>query len=99
MSDNTEIFAVLERYRKALHDKDAAAAVALLNDNVTLFALAPPLAIRGEAARDPDGIQQWFDTWDGPITVETPDWTIYASGDCGFAYGLTQMRGTKADGD
>ena len=90
-----ELRDLLDRHAMAIYDKNAEAPTALLADDVTVYSLAPPLAVEGAAARDPAGLNAWFDTWEGPVTVETSDWSIHASGDC--AYGLTRMSGRKID--
>lgn len=95
MTTEQEIVSVLRAYDEAIYDKNAEAATALLSEDVTHYSLAPPLAVEGAAARDPAGLQAWFVTWEGPITIETPSWAIHASGDCAFASGLCRMTGQK----
>ena len=97
MTVEQQIRDLLDRHAGAIHDKNAEAATALLTEDATVYSLAPPLAVEGAAACNPAGLQLWFDTWDGPVTIETPDWSIHASGDCAFAYGLTKMSGRKID--
>jgi ketosteroid isomerase-like protein len=97
MTVEQQIRDLLDRHVRAIYDKNAEAATALLTEDVTVYSLAPPLAVEGAAARNPAGLKTWFDTWDGPVTIQTPDWSIHASGDCAFAYGLTKMSGRKID--
>ena len=40
-------------------------------------------------------MQQWFDTWDGPIRYETEDLKITVSGDLAFSTGLFRMIGDQ----
>ena len=89
---------VIERFAAALRKKDAAAAVALYSDDAVDYDLAPPLRIDTAQVRDPAYIQQWFDTWTGPILSQAHDLTVRAEGDVAFAFGLRHMTGTKTDG-
>lgn len=99
MSNEHEIRDLLARHRQAIHDKDAQSFVALMSDDPTVFSMAAPLAVSGKAVADAEGLRRWFETWDGPITQDTPDWHIVAGQDCAFAYGLTHMSGRKVGGD
>jgi PhnB protein len=94
-----EIRAVLEAYAAAIRAKDARAAIALYTRDVVAYDLAPPLRIETERERDPRYMQQWFDTWDGPIGTEACDLEIVVGGDVAYAFGLRHMTGTKRDGE
>ena len=97
-SDEAEVAAVLDAYAAAIRAKDARATVALYARDVVAYDLAAPLRIAPEAERDPKYIQQWFDTWDGPIGSEARDLEIVVGGDVAYAVGLRHMTGTKTDG-
>ena len=97
MSDEAAVGALLDRLEKAIHDKDAEAVIACLSDDVVSFDLPPPLVITAETARDPASWQEWFDTWDGPITSTARDRVIRLGGDVGFAHSLVRMSGRKTD--
>src|SRR5262245_16875724 len=101
MSDNADtagVRAVLEGFATALHNRDAAAAVALYADDAVDYDLAPPLRIETRQVRDPAYIQQWFDTWSSPIDSRAHDVTVRVGGDIAYAFGLRHMTGTKSDG-
>lgn len=97
-SDEAQIGAVLDALAAALRAKDARAAVAAYTRDVIAYDLAPPLRVPPEAERDPAYIQQWFDTWQGPIVSEGRDLEIRVGGDIAYAVGLRHMTGTKTDG-
>jgi PhnB protein len=97
--DVTLIRAQLDAFTRALREKDAAAAIAPLADDATAFDLAPPLLQDAQATHDPARIEEWFDTWDGPIVSESRDLKIDVGGDVAYAYGLQHMTGTKIDGE
>jgi ketosteroid isomerase-like protein len=98
VSDEAQIKDVLDRYVAALHAKDARAAVAVYADDAIAYDLAPPLQIDSEKLRDPAYIQQWFDTWDGPIETAAHELEIVVGGDVAYAFTLRHMTGTKKDG-
>jgi PhnB protein len=97
-SDEARIAAVLDAFAAALRAKDARAAVAAYTRDVVAYDLAPPLRVSPEAERDPAYIQQWFDTWSGPIVSEARDLEISVGGDIAYAVGLRHLTGTKTDG-
>jgi ketosteroid isomerase-like protein len=94
-----QILALLNDRAAAITARDARRAVAQLAPDVVSFGLAPPLRYAGDDARDPEGIEGWFQTWDGPIGYDIGDPVIEVGGDVAFCHGLTHMTGTKTDGD
>jgi ketosteroid isomerase-like protein len=46
----------------------------------------------------PKGLQEWFDTWQGPLGCELREFTIPAGDDVAFSHSLNRMSGTKTDG-
>ena len=97
--DEDQIRHVLEDFTLALRDKDAAAAIAPLADDAVIFDLAPPLRLGPDTARDPAVLQEWFDTWKGPIVSESRDLHVAVGGDVAHAHCLQHMTGTKRDGE
>lgn len=97
--DEAQITDLLDTYTAAIRAKDARATVALYTRDVVAYDLAPPLQIQANAVRDPDYIQQWFDTWDGPIVSEARDLEIVVGENIAYAFGLRHMTGTKTDGE
>lgn len=93
------IIALLRRYTDAIRAKDAQAVVALYARNAIAYELAPPLSLDARTVRDPSYIQQWFDTWDGPIESVGRDLEVVAGDDIAYALGLRHMTGTKRDGE
>jgi len=59
------------------------------------YDLDPPLEHIGPGRQR---LQEWFDTWDGPIAWAMRDTHVEVAGDTAFAYGLGHMTGTKKDG-
>jgi ketosteroid isomerase-like protein len=98
MSAEAEIRPVLEARIDAMRRKDAAAAVALLAPDIAAFELAPPLALRGPAARDEAGLNAWFEIWEGGVEIELRDLVIETGGDIAFAHSLNRLSGTRKDG-
>lgn len=94
--DRSAILAVIDRMSKAHHDKSVAVFAAAYNPGAAIFNLAPPLVHHGI---DPTEKQAWFDTWEGPITIEPRDFRITVSGDTAFAYGYMRLSGIKIGAD
>jgi ketosteroid isomerase-like protein len=93
------IGAPLQAYTDAIRSKDARATVALYTRDAIAYDLAPPLSLDARSLRDPSYIQQWFDTWDGPILSEGRDLRIEASADIAYAFCLRHMTGVKRSGE
>jgi PhnB protein len=98
-TDETRIRDLLNAFATAIRDRDARATVACYARDVVVYDLAPPLRIEAETARDPSYIQQWFDTWTGPIESEAHDLQIVVGDDVAYACALRHMTGTKTDGE
>jgi ketosteroid isomerase-like protein len=98
MSAEAEIRTVLEARVEAMRRKDAAAAIALLAPDITAFEMAPPLALKGEAARDEAGLAAWFAMFDGGVEVELRDLVIETGGDVAIAHSLNRLVATRKDG-
>jgi len=98
MSAEAEIRAVLDARIDAMRRKDAAAAIALLAPDITAFELAPPLALKAEAARDEAGLAAWFAMFDGGVEVQLRDLVIEASGEVAIAHSLNRLVATRKDG-
>ena len=94
-----QILALLNDQAAAITAKDGHRAVAHLSPDVVSFGLAPPLRYAGDEARDPAGVEGWFQTWNGPIGYDIGDPVIEVGGDVAFCHGLTHLTGTKTDGD
>jgi ketosteroid isomerase-like protein len=98
-ADEAEIAALLEAYAAALGSKDARAVVAFYAWDVVAYDLAPPLQIEAPTVRDPEYLQEWFDTWDGPIQSQTDGLEIVVGEDVAYAFGLRHLLGTKVGGE
>ncbi|MDR6634930.1 ketosteroid isomerase-like protein [Phyllobacterium sp. 1468] len=94
--EKTAVAAVIEGWSKAIGNKNAAQVLSHLAEDVLQFTLAPPLRYQGKSAED---LQGWFDTWEGPIGIESRDTAIWVGGDVAFAASLVRMTGRKTDGE
>ncbi|MBZ9792090.1 nuclear transport factor 2 family protein [Rhizobium sp. 3T7] len=93
--DEEAIIAMLVMRASALADKNAKDALSYEIEDSVEFSLAPPLVYHG---KDEAGLQDWFDTWEGPIGGEVRDAKLTVGGDVAFWSGLLHMTGTKTDG-
>jgi ketosteroid isomerase-like protein len=89
------IVAMLMMRATAIGEKNAKDALSFDADDSVEFSLAPPLLYHG---KDEAGLQDWFNTWDGPIAGGVEDAKLTIDGDVGFWSGLVHMTGTKTDG-
>lgn len=94
----SEVLAVIRAQEAATAKGDAYATVAAMDADVVIFDLPPPLAYRGDQARDVEGINGWFATWRDGVTVHMSDPQVIIDGDLAVAFGLSRMTGTKTDG-
>lgn len=97
-TDEQEILTLLREQEAAVGRGDAAGAIAALADDVVCYDLPPPLEYRGDAARDEEGLDRWFATWEDGVAVELADPVVLVERDLAVVFGLTRMRGKKKDG-
>jgi ketosteroid isomerase-like protein len=90
--DEAAILALLDARHQAHHDKDGAAVAAGYTADAAVFSLAPPLAYRGVDVTEK---QDWLDSWEGPVEIESRDFKLTVSGDFAFGHGFLRMSGTK----
>jgi len=93
--DQAAILGIFGDRTNALFGKVVDLAVKHFADDLVSYDLDPPLQHVGP---DPETLQAWFDTWDGPICWATTDTQVEIDGDLAFARGLGHMTGTKKDG-
>jgi ketosteroid isomerase-like protein len=93
-----QIRELVDRRCQALRDKRVHGVVELYTSEPCSFGLAAPLQLRGTDLADPNALQAWFETWDGPLDIELRDLTVIARGELAVAFALEHLRGTKRDG-
>lgn len=98
-STETAIGKLIDEQAKAIHSKDAKAALSLYAPDSVIFDLAPPLQHANTGAASERELNAWFATWQGPIGYETRGFSITASEDLAFAHGFVRITGTKVGGE
>ena len=98
MMSEKEVLSVIRAQEEATAKGDARATIDAMDADVVLFDLPPPLAYRGEQARDIEGINAWLATWRNGVTVHLADPQVMIDGDLAVAFGLSRMTGMKTDG-
>jgi len=98
MDDADAIRALIDAQIDAFRRRDAAAAVALLAENVVAFEMIPPLVMPSEAARSEQAMAGWFAGWEGPIAIEIRDLVIHVDVDVAFSHSLNRLTGTRLGG-
>ena len=92
-NDEAAIRALINSVSEAHHNKDVAGIVAPYDRDALIFNLAPPLS---RHAVDYKGeLKAWLDTWDGPVDLETRDFSITVSGDLSYCHGFYRLSGVK----
>ena len=99
MTQEKDVQALLDRYQQAIDSKDASATIECYADDVVAYDLAPPLAQEADVVLDAKQLQEWFDTWDGPLESAERDAVFRVEGNVAYTYALRQMRGTKSGGE
>lgn len=98
MTHEQAIRELIEARTDAMRRKDAAAAVALLAEDIIAFEMVPPLALPSEAVNNVNAMAGWFAGWEGPIEIEIRDLVIHADGEVAFAHSLNRLAGTRLGG-
>ena len=80
-TEEAQIRAVLEDWIDALRSKDAARVKSHGAADMVHYSMAPPLVADGTGL---NALEQWFDTWQGPIGYELRDLAITAGDDIAF---------------
>ena len=93
--DEDAITEMLRMRAAAISEKNATQALSYEAKDSVEFSLAPPLVYYG---KDQEGLQAWFDTWNGPIGGDATDVKLTIGQDVAFWSGLVNMTGTKTDG-
>lgn len=88
--------ALIDTMARALSAKNAAAVTACCTVDFANFSLAPPLKTTGQSE---DGLQAWFDTWEGPIGMDMGDVALAVDEEIAFAHTISHMTGMKRDGE
>jgi len=68
-----------------------------LAHDAVVYDLPPPLANRGDSARDTNALDAWFNTWENGVTVKLENPTVVLNGDLAVVHGLSRMRGVKRE--
>jgi uncharacterized protein (TIGR02246 family) len=90
-----EILNLVRRQEEAVRRGDAAGVVDIFASDAVSFDLPPPLQHSGAELLDPAGMEEWFATWDGPVSVTMRDPAVHIDGDLAVVFGLSRMQGTK----
>jgi PhnB protein len=91
-----EIRQVIDDWTQALHDKDIDRLWSHYAPDILSFDIAPPLQHGKELQKE---LEEWFETWSGPIGCEIRDVTIVAGGEVAFSHSLNRMHGIRNDSE
>jgi ketosteroid isomerase-like protein len=91
VAEAAEIRKLVDAQKKAMHEKNSAAAVAHFAPDAVVFDLAPSL--RSVYGANAGKVQEWMDGWEGPIETETRELKVTISGDLAYWYGYSRITG------
>jgi uncharacterized protein (TIGR02246 family) len=97
-NDEAQIRQLIDNWAKAFRAKDVDGLMANYAPDMVLFNLAPPLQYNGADAYRKIW-EDWLPTFQGPVGYEIRDLSIAAGRDVAFCYRLTQIHGTRANGE
>lgn len=83
----------------ALRNKDVDGVVSKFADQSVMFVLAPPLRFKtGVNSPGENGVQEWFDTFEGSLGYEFRELEITSGDTVAFCYSLDHISGKRTDG-
>lgn len=91
-TEQLAILTLLNSMKRANYEKNVAAFAAAYTNDAAVYNLAPPLAHHGI---DPAEKQAWFDSWEGPVEIESKDMQITVNGNFAYVHGYMHLSGTK----
>ncbi|MEO1247638.1 MAG: nuclear transport factor 2 family protein [Pseudomonadota bacterium] len=94
--ERSAVIALCEKLGKAHADRDADAVLDCYAPDAVVYDMAPPLGRRGADRRN---LEEWFATWNGPISIESADVELIVAEEMAYLAGFNRMRGTKIDGE
>ncbi len=97
MSAEQELRDLVEERVRAVRAKDRGTLAGHPADDVVTFDVLPPLNSRGSGAVL-DHLDQWLDSYAGPIGYDVRDLRVTAAGDLGFCSFLYHVGGTLKTG-
>ncbi|MCD9187652.1 MAG: nuclear transport factor 2 family protein [Pyrinomonadaceae bacterium] len=84
----------------ALRAKDSKGVIENFAEKSVMFLLAPPLQFKtGENAPGINGIEEWFETFEGEIGYEVKDFAVTAGETTAFCYSLNRITGCRKNGE
>lgn len=92
-SDEHQIGEIIESQLAALSAKEVEGSIAGYVEGNVMYTMAPPL--KSQNADPVKSVQEWFDSWDGPLKFEYKDMQIKVSGDLAFSTSLRRMVGDQ----
>ena len=97
-NDEQAIREVIESQLAALSAKEVDGAINVYAKDTVMYTLAPPLhSQNNDEASAAAAVQEWFDTWEGPLKYETRDLQITVSGDLAISSSLRHMIGDQKE--
>lgn len=98
-TNEEEICLLKMKMTEALRNKDVSSVISLFAQKSVMFVLAPPLRyIEGVNAPGENGVEDWFNSFDGPLGYEFRELEIVSSNDIAFCHSIDHISGKRSDG-
>jgi uncharacterized protein (TIGR02246 family) len=97
LDNRADIQALEDQALAAMRNKDTKALMALYSEQPLFFDAVPPMQYAGRDAVQKDD-QSFFDSFNGPLTVESREMNITADSKVAFATYLLRIAGTMKSG-
>ena len=96
-TDRAQLRALIDDRIKAVRDKNVNKAISSIAQDILSFDVVNPFQQVGlEASKK--RAEDWFSTFEGPISYEIKDLTITTGDNVAFSHGLSHLSATRTDG-
>ncbi len=93
----TAVRELINNRYQAIRDKDGDGTMSAVSNTALMFDVVDPLC-HTDASAMRQRMQEWFDNFDGPVSIELKDLVVSADGGTAFAYSLNRYKGTFTSG-
>ena len=96
-TDRAQLRALIDDRVKAVRDKNVNRAISSIAQDILSFDVVNPFQQMGlDAAKK--RAEDWFSTFEGPISYEIKDLSITTGDNVAFSHGLIHVNATRTDG-
>ena len=97
-TDEAQIRALIDDRAQAVRDKKVNEAISSIAPDILSFDVVNPFQQSGSDASKKRA-EDWFSSFEGPISYEIRDLSITAANNVAFSHGLSHVSATRTDGE